>query len=156
MMEEVGPDPTRLAMFWSIVCSEGWARFRPSATRRQAEGSYLRGAALADAANMQFACSLLELGDVPHGAGAPVPADTPVLLLNGSDDPQDPPANVADAVVELPNSLVVVVPGQGHTVGHLGCLPELVAAFVEAGSVGGLDLGCVDEFHPPPFVVDTG
>jgi hypothetical protein len=78
----------------------------------------------------------------------------PVLLLNGSEDPQDPPANVADAVTELPNSLEVVAPAQGHTVGHLGCLPQVVAAFIEAGTTEGLDTTCVDELLPPPFDLD--
>jgi TAP-like protein len=75
----------------------------------------------------------------------------PILLLNGSEDPQDPPANVADAPTELPNSLSIVAPGQGHTVGTVGCLPRVVAAFIDAGTVDGLDTSCVSELLTPPF-----
>lgn len=55
-------------------------------------------------------------------------SDVPVLLVLCEADPQDPPSNVADAPIDLLNSLTVVVPGHGHTVGHLGCMPSVVVA----------------------------
>ena len=87
------------------------------------------------------------------GDADPVRSDVPVLLLNGAEDPQDPPSNVADAGAELPNSLAIAVPALGHTVGHLGCLPSIVAAFFEAGSVAGLDTSCIDRMVPDPFAM---
>jgi hypothetical protein len=36
-----------------------------------------------------------------------------------------------------------VVPGQGHTVAHMGCMPSIVSAFIAAGTVDGLDTTCV-------------
>jgi pimeloyl-ACP methyl ester carboxylesterase len=42
----------------------------------------------------------------------------PVLILSGNEDGADPPANIAHAQRELPNSLTVVVPAAGH--GQLG------------------------------------
>jgi pimeloyl-ACP methyl ester carboxylesterase len=145
------PDPASQAMFWSIMCSEPWARFRPAPTRRLSAGTYLAQSVIEDARSYAFACGLIEPGVVLPGDGKPVRSDVPVLLLNGSEDPQDPPANVVDAPSELPNSLEVVAPGQGHTVGHLGCLPEVVAAFIEAGTVDGLATACAGEMLPPPF-----
>jgi pimeloyl-ACP methyl ester carboxylesterase len=154
--EDQGPDPMRLAMFWSVVCSEAWARYRPAATRRNAADSYLAGVVDTNARSVRLGCSLLKPGEVGPDDAEPVRSEVPVLLLNGSEDPQDPPANVADASVELPNSLLVVAPGQGHTVGHLGCLPDVVAAFIEAGTVDGLDTTCVETLTPTPFVIDPG
>ena len=78
---------------------------------------------------------------------------TPVLLLNGTADPQDPPENVADAPLELENSLTVPVRGYGHTVGHIGCLPGLVAAFVAAGTTDGLDTRCTLVLTEPAFLI---
>lgn len=66
-----------------------------------------------------------------------------MLLILGDADPQNPPANVADAPRELPNSLTVVLPGHAHTVGNLGCMPSIIEAFVQAGTVDGLDVSCV-------------
>jgi hypothetical protein len=48
----------------------------------------------------------------------------------GHRHPQDPPDNVSDAHLEFENSLTVPVRGYGHTVGHIGCLPGVVAAFL--------------------------
>jgi pimeloyl-ACP methyl ester carboxylesterase len=145
------PDVMQLAMFWSISCSEAWALNRPAETAALAAGTYLEPVVVEQARSVEFACSLIEPGIVPVGDGEPVRSEVPVLLLNGSEDPQDPPANVADAPTELPNSLVVVAPGQGHTVGHLGCLPEVVSDFIDAGTVIGLDTRCVGSMLPPPF-----
>jgi hypothetical protein len=59
---------------------------------------------------------------------------------------------VQDAPEELPNSLTVIVPGMGHTVGHLGCMPSIIVDFFEAGAVDGLDVSCAATGVPiPPF-----
>ena len=76
----------------------------------------------------------------------------PVLWLAGDGDPQDPPSNLTGVAAQQPHSKVVVLPAQQHVVGHLGCLPSVVAAFVAAGSVDGLDTSCVAAGSPaPPF-----
>jgi pimeloyl-ACP methyl ester carboxylesterase len=142
------------AMFWSIMCSEPWARFRPERVAELGHGSYLLPASLADAKGYAIACEPFERGVVLDGDARPVRSDVPALLLNGSEDPQDPPGNMAGAMRQLPNSLLVVAPGQGHTVGHLGCLPDVVADFLAAGTVEGLDTSCVAELRPPPFEFD--
>jgi hypothetical protein len=54
---------------------------------------------------------------------------------------------------EIPNSLTLIVPGAGHTVGHLGCLPKVVTEFIQRGSAAGLEVGCVKDYQPPPFEV---
>lgn len=82
---------------------------------------------------------------------APVAADTPALLLSGEFDPVTPPENGEAAARTLPNSLHIVAPGQGHNVFFRGCLPALVADFIEAGSVAELDASCVDNLAAPPF-----
>jgi pimeloyl-ACP methyl ester carboxylesterase len=148
------PDSSTQAMFWTIMCSEPWAAFRPAAVAAVGDESYLTSSMLRSARVQHFACGFVEPGVVLPEDGDPVRSDVPVLLLNGSEDPQDPPANVADAATELPNSLEIVAPGQGHTVGHLGCLPQVVAAFIEAGTVEGLETTCVEELLPPPFDLD--
>ena len=154
---ETSVDPhteaTNLVMFWSIVCSEGWARFDQSRTAKVGTGSYLLRSELGVARAWALACSAMPQASLPPGDAAPVRSTVPVLLLNGAEDPQDPPSNVADAPVELPNSLVVPVPALGHTVGTRGCLPAVVAAFFDAGSVDGLDTNCVADMVPAPFAM---
>jgi fermentation-respiration switch protein FrsA (DUF1100 family) len=125
-----------------IRCSEAWARFDPAETARLAAGSYLADAEIAAATNQAETCGLVPRGVVPANDGQPVRSSVPVLLTVGSADPQDPPANIADASVELPASRTVVVPGEGHTVAHLGCLPALITEFFASGSAEGLDTAC--------------
>jgi pimeloyl-ACP methyl ester carboxylesterase len=143
-----------LVMAAVIRCSEAWARFDRAQVAALPESyarSWMIGAAISQARTCRFA---------PRGVVAPNDADpvrsaVPALLIVGDADPQDPPGNIADAAVDLPNSRTVIVPDQGHTVGHLGCMPAVIAAFIEAGRAEGLDLSCVAggaQFHtaPPP------
>jgi len=75
-----------------------------------------------------------------------------VLLLNGELDPQDPPANVAGATQQMAASLAVTIPGQGHTVGHLSCLPGVVVAFIELGKLNSAATrSCAARVPVPPF-----
>lgn len=148
-----GGDEGSLVMSSIIRCSEAWARFRVDQTTRLGAGSYLRDDEVAIATAQARTCPFLPAGVVPTNDGSAVRSDVAVLLLNGGADPQDPPQNVVDAPKDLPNSLSVVVPGHGHTVGHLGCMPSIVSAFVEAGTATGLDTACVATGVPlPPFV----
>lgn len=81
-----------------------------------------------------------------------VRTDTPVLWLVADGDPQDPPANLAGVPAQQPNSRIVVMPAQQHVIGHLGCMPSIIAAFLEAGSADQLDTSCVTQGAPaPPF-----
>ncbi len=140
-------------MYWSIVCAEGWARFDPGRTAGLGAGSYLLSDELDAARTEGLACRLMPEASMQPGDAEPVRSDVPVLLLNGVEDPQDPPSNVADAEAELPSSLSIAVPALGHTVGHIGCLPSIVSAFFETGSVVGLDTSCVDRMTPTPFAI---
>jgi hypothetical protein len=89
---------------------------------------------------------------VPAGDADAVRTDVPLLWLAGDGDPQDPPSGLAGVAAQQPHSAVVVLPAQQHVVGHLGCLPSVVAAFVAVGNVDGLDTACVAAGSPaPPF-----
>jgi pimeloyl-ACP methyl ester carboxylesterase len=73
-------------------------------------------------------------------------------MLSGQLDPVTPPANAEQAARTLPNSLSLVIPGLGHNVVFSGCLPDLVATFIQAGTVKGLDTSCVKQIQPSPFI----
>ncbi|HET9672503.1 MAG TPA: alpha/beta hydrolase, partial [Actinomycetota bacterium] len=148
---ESDADGYRQLMTWAIRCSEPWAAFRPRRVSALGRGSYLVEEQLADALTTRLVCDVMPPLPDRGGDDEPVRSDVPVLLLNGTEDPQDPPANVAGAARQLTGSLTVAVPGYGHTVGHVGCLPQVVAAFLAAGGVDGLDTGCVAEMPAPSF-----
>jgi pimeloyl-ACP methyl ester carboxylesterase len=151
--QPVSTEAMRQVMYYSIVCNEGWARWSPEEAARNSAGIYFESEEVNQARLMEQGCKLVPKADLPPGFNDPVRSEVPVLLMLGDADPQDPEGNVADAPEELPNSMTVVVPGQGHGVVQYGCLPNLAAAFVNNGTTEGLDTSCVGDISIPPFVV---
>jgi len=142
-------DGGALLMADEIRCSEAWARFDPSEVARDGAGSYALPMELARAEAQAALCRHLPKGIVPADDGAPVRTAVPVLWLTGDGDPQDPPANLTAVPSQEPNSTIVVMPAQEHVVGHLGCGPAVIAAFVDAGTGNGLDTSCVAQGAAP-------
>jgi pimeloyl-ACP methyl ester carboxylesterase len=132
-----------LAMPVVIRCSEAWAAYDPEQVAKIGANSYDLEDQLATSEGWATTCASIPKGVVPANDADPVRGDFPVLFTVGDSDPQDPPPNIAEAATDLPNSLTVVVPGQGHTVAHMGCMPAIVTAFIAAGTVEGLDTTCV-------------
>jgi pimeloyl-ACP methyl ester carboxylesterase len=85
---------------------------------------------------------------------APWRSEVPALLLSGGADPATAPRWAERAAKELPNARHVVLEDQGHGVFARGCVPHLVAEFLDAGAASGLDLSCVRAIQPPPVFVD--
>ena len=144
-------EATSLVMFWSIVCSEGWARFDPSNAAERGAGSYLLRPQLETARGWALACSAMPRASLRPGDAAAVRSAVPTLLLNGAEDPQDPPANVADAPSSFRTASWSASLHSATRSGQRGCLPDLVAAFFDEGSADGLDTSCVAEMLPAPF-----
>lgn len=151
-MEPESATSETLLMSIEIRCSEAWARFDPIQTDRAGGNSYLRNLEVRTAEEQLVRCKYAPSAAVPADDGVPVTSDRPVLLVLGEADPQNPLPNVADAPKDFPNSMTVVVPGQAHTVAHLGCMPSIVESFIGAGTVTGLDVSCAATGVPlPPF-----
>ncbi|MGO4604464.1 alpha/beta hydrolase [Terrabacter sp. 2YAF2] len=141
-----------LLMADEILCSEAWARDASAEVARLGAGSYDLSNELRQAQSRAAMCAHLPSGVVPTKDADGVRTNLPVLWLAGDGDPQDPRSNLAGVAAQQPHSKIVVLPAQQHVVGHLGCLPSVVAAFVAAGSVDGLDTSCVAAGSPaPPF-----
>lgn len=142
-----------LLMRDEILCSEAWARWEPDEVARLGGDSYAVPFVVDWAVSQAALCSHLPAGVVPANDGAPVTTDIPILWLAGDGDPQDPPANLARVESQAPNSIVVVMPAQEHVVGHVGCGPSIIAAFLESGSSTGVDISCATSRSAPaqPF-----
>ncbi len=83
----------------------------------------------------------------------PLASDTPALLLSGAADPVTPPEYAEQVAASLSNSRHIVVPGFGHGVISVGCMPRVVAEFIRTADPAALDATCLDELQPPPFFV---
>src|SRR5262249_49494536 len=79
-----------------------------------------------------------------------------VLILTGEWDPVTPPSN-GDAVAKgLKNSLHIVVPHGAHGLGgleNIDCILGITAAFVERGTLNGLDTACVKTIRRRGFAL---
>jgi pimeloyl-ACP methyl ester carboxylesterase len=142
---------SRLAMFWTILCGESWARFDVAATERASGASFLAEAAVARARLFRQACAAVPRGSQPADGGVASPSRVPVLLLAGGSDPQDPPPNLRGWRGLFPNARLVTVPGLAHGAIAYGCLRLLVARFVADGSARALDATCARSVPLPPF-----
>jgi pimeloyl-ACP methyl ester carboxylesterase len=136
----------------SVVCSEDFPFLEKDATAERNRGTYL-GALQTD--SLELVCPRWPRGEIPGDFKDPVKSEAPVLLLSGEADPVTPPENGALTAAQLgPNALHLTARGQGHIVIHRGCMSDLVASFIDAGSFRELDTTCVDRIAPQPFFLD--
>jgi pimeloyl-ACP methyl ester carboxylesterase len=109
----------------TLECSDEWAQVDPAAVAAQS-GSLFVAATEARAALQQQLCAAWPHDEGVRGA---VTTTVPVLFVNGTADPADPPANVAAAAATMPNATFIAVPGGGHGVIN-GCLIPLAEDFI--------------------------
>jgi len=135
-------------LYLSVVCAED-VPFYPDPASVSPVASYLPDSL----DTMKKACTIW-----PHARlsspPSPIRLDTPALLLSGEADPITPPENAAQAARYLADSLQLTVAGLGHNVLFRGCLPDLVADFIAAGSTRDLDTRCVQDIQPAPFFLN--
>ncbi len=135
-------------MMLSVVCSEDLPAITAAEREWVAAEPYL-GAHLVE--SFGALCEVWPRGELPAGYGEPVESDRPVLLLSGFLDPVTPPRWGAIVGQSLSNATEIVVPGVGHNTLLSGCVPDLMAEFIEQGSAEGLDISCVDSIKRPRF-----
>jgi pimeloyl-ACP methyl ester carboxylesterase len=136
-------------LLYAVACSEDAPLIDPEeAAAISAESSF---ASFAE--NFQAICANWPRAEVEADLRQPLESDVPTLLLSGGADPVTPPDYAAHVAETLPNSRHLIVPGYGHGVLAVGCMPRVVAQFVSDGRADALDTACLDELQPPPFFV---
>jgi pimeloyl-ACP methyl ester carboxylesterase len=138
-------------MFLSVACSEDMPKItQQDIDRESAKGFF---------GNTMFqtrmkACEFWPKGEITEDYYKPVVSDKPVLVLSGEADPVTPPEWGEGVHKNLKNSKHIVVPGAGHGVSSLGCMPKIMKKFLEEASVANLDPTCVKAQQRPPFFVN--
>ena len=103
---------------------------------------------------LQAICDIWPRGSLHRELRETQPSDKPVLLLSGEHDPITPPAYAEQAAAYYPNSRHLVARGQGHGVVARGCVPALVAEFVDAADPEELDASCMERLADDTFFVN--
>jgi pimeloyl-ACP methyl ester carboxylesterase len=147
-----GEDEGILLMATVIFCSEPAWGIEPDQVERFSPGSYYTDAVVEWAQNEQKLCAALPKPDpsLIYAPGKPAPLSA--LMFNSLIDPQNPPSNMDLALKEFTKSRVVVEPTEGHDTSASSCRWDIVAQYIEQGSVDGLDISCMEE-QKPSFVI---
>jgi len=140
-----------LMLSYMTRCNEPWARNDPD--KLIGTDSFEYGLDRASAEWWQEVCTLMPKAGDRAAQPELTKSDVPVLAVNGEEDPQDPPANMAGAHAIWPNSLELTVPGQGHDIDptSAACEIPLIKSFIEQGTVTDLDTTCLSQLPPPNF-----
>lgn len=137
-------------MQYSVLCTED-APFIAAATDRAALAKTYQGTDQIDA--MLEICKLWPRGPMDEDLHSPLHSDVPTLLLSGEADPVTPPADAERAARGLTFKRLLVLAGEGHGQLNVGCVPRLMAMFLNSADPEGLDAACLRSHNVEPFFV---
>ncbi len=145
-------DSLALGMHNAVMCSEDAPFIGDFDVDRDAIAASYIGPLQLEA--IETMCSIWPKGPVDETLHDPLSTALPVLLLSGDADPITPPRYADLAAVSLENSRHVVGRGQGHGQAGVGCVPRLLADFVETPDPETLDVTCMERSFVMPFFLD--
>ena len=152
MIAESTSDALSIGMHNAIVCTEDAPFFAGDNVERAALDATYIGPIQLDA--LEAICSVWPAGVMDEQFKTPVSSDVPVLLLSGEADPVTPPKYAELAAVELSNARLLTGRRQGHGQAPRGCMPDVIADFVETADLETLDTDCLDRLFAMPFFLD--
>ena len=135
-------DALSLGMHNAVMCTEDAPFFAGEAITEEDLGATYIGPLMVDA--LRAICSVWPAGVLDENFKTPLKTDLPVLLLSGDADPITPPGFAEIAAVELTNALPLTGKNQGHGQATRGCMPSVIADFVERATVANLDTECLE------------
>ena len=136
----------------SVICSEDHP-FDTVETSVALSDAYL-GTSIIDA--MNTICAIWPQGIVDPDFNDPLESAHPILLLSGENDPATPSRYGDDVIAEgLSNARHLTVPGKGHGMAPVACVPDLMQEFIDAAASEDLDSDCIDRLIPMPFFLSA-
>jgi pimeloyl-ACP methyl ester carboxylesterase len=139
-----------MGMHLSVNCSENF-----EIQNSTKDPNSLTGEEIIDVYKAQ--CAIWPKGKRDPNFRKPLSGNLPVLAISGEFDPVTPPRYGDEVVKSLPNGRHLVLPGQGHSVLTIGCMPKLFARFLETADAKNLDAACLKRLRPsPPFAGNYG
>jgi pimeloyl-ACP methyl ester carboxylesterase len=137
----------------TVICSEDVPFFGEMNIDRAAISRTYQGADQLDA--FVEICKLWPRGPVDADLHSPLMSGIPTLLLSGEADPVTPPADAERAARGLLHHRHLILNGEGHGQVTTGCVPRLMAEFLDIAAPDKLDARCLEGHTPAPFFVST-
>jgi len=150
MARQVG-DELASGMQNSVICSEDVPFFAADQIDRARLAQTYQGTDQLDA--LTEICKLWPRGPVDPALHSALHSAVPSLLLSGEADPVTPPADAERLAQGLGRHRHLVLQGEGHGQLATGCVPRLMAEFLDAADPLALDATCLEHHHPAPFFV---
>jgi pimeloyl-ACP methyl ester carboxylesterase len=135
----------------SVVCSEDVPFFEMGSVERHLIEQTYQGTDQLDA--LDAICKLWPKGPVDADLHSPLQSAVPSLLLSGEADPVTPPADAERLARGLARQRHFVLPGEGHGQIATGCVPKLIADFLDTADPKALDASCLEQHRSAPFFV---
>jgi len=132
----------------SVLCAEDAATLRADPLDAQT----VLGAGLVE--GMLAQCEVWPRGHMPTDFKQALKSDKPVLILSGEHDPVTPPRYAEQVVATLSNGRHIEAPGQGHITMNSGCIPRLLAQFIDTTDAKALNAECVKDLGAMPAFLD--
>jgi pimeloyl-ACP methyl ester carboxylesterase len=102
-------------------------------------------------------CAVWPHGQRPADFHEALRSDLPILVLEGEFDPVTPPRYGQQVVKNLSHGRLLILRGQGHNEIPIGCMPKLMARFLDTADAKSLDAHCLDKLpYAPPFTSYSG
>jgi len=101
--------------------------------------------------SLRHICAVWPAGIIDEDFKTPLASGVPVLLLSGDADPVTPPQFAEMAAVDLANAALLTGRDQGHGQAPRGCMPDVMAEFVDAADPAAPDSACLTRAFAMPF-----
>jgi pimeloyl-ACP methyl ester carboxylesterase len=137
----------------SVICSEDVPYFALSANARAQLAATYQGTQQLDA--LEEICREWPRGPVDADLHQALLSDVPTLLLSGEADPVTPPSDAQRLAAGLKRARQVILEGEGHGQVATGCVPRVIAEFLDAPDARALDVSCLERHRAAPFFVSA-
>jgi pimeloyl-ACP methyl ester carboxylesterase len=142
-------DQLSVGMQNTVICSEDWPLISTMKIDRAALAATYQGPDQLD--DLNVICADWPRGPVDADQHAALHSAAPTLLLSGNADPVTPPTSAEHASRFLTRHRHLVLPGEGHGQLGTGCVPRLMAEFLDDPRPAQLDAACLRELRPAAF-----
>lgn len=140
--------PSYTGMYLSVICAEDVGRVTEAELDDQAQRGFF-GVEYVN--QLREACEIWPSAQLPDTYFLPVTTPHPTLVLSGELDPATPPRFGELVTSRLVHARHVTMPGVGHGVSTVGCMPRVIAEFLESEHASSVQTDCAMQHQRPAF-----